>query len=41
MSECVKDLIRFLRTDDATCTVRRQLGRSKVVEKVINIRNES
>ena len=31
--ECLKDLIRFLRVDDATCEIRRQLGRSQAVEK--------
>ncbi len=33
--ECLKDLIRFLRVDDATCEIRRQLGRSQAVEKVL------
>ena len=32
---CLKDLIRFLRVDDATCEIRRQLGRSQAVEKVL------
>ncbi|XP_046850780.1 protein timeless homolog [Xenia sp. Carnegie-2017] len=31
--ECLKDLIRFLRVDDASCEIRRQLGRSQAVEK--------
>ena len=32
---CLKDLIRFLRRDDATCEIRRQLGRAQTVEKVL------
>lgn len=33
-SESLKDLVRFLRRDDTTCEIRRQLGYSEVLQNV-------
>ena len=32
--ESLKDLVRFLRRDDTTCEIRRQLGYSEVLQNV-------
>ena len=37
LSESLKDLIRFLRRDDTTCEVRRQLGSSQVLQNVSDL----
>ena len=34
LPESLKDLIRFLRRDDTTCEIRRQLGYSEVLQNV-------
>lgn len=34
-SETVKDLIRFLKRDDETCDIRRQLGEACILQKDI------
>ena len=34
--ESLKDLVRFLRRDDTTCEIRRQLGYSEVLQNVSN-----
>ena len=33
-AESLKDLVRFLRRDDTTCEIRRQLGYSEVLQNV-------
>ena len=34
LTESLKDLVRFLRRDDTTCEIRRQLGYSEVLQNV-------
>ena len=35
--ESLKDLVRFLRRDDTTCEIRRQLGYSEVLQNVCSL----
>lgn len=39
LAESLKDLVRFLRRDDTTCEIRRQLGYSEVLQNVCSIFN--